>query len=600
MNSKLHLSQISDPKYYKQTVQSDVIVSGKSTSPFLIPKIATIKCAKVNCDTKCKAKGDGCTVKLLDDLSMIVKFVHISEEGLVKYIRKILELNKGCPVELAITEMATIEQLILIPDLSETDKDDKEYVVRQAYYYGFGAECNKAYTATIYSVQDPITNILVHVVSRIVPKQTFNNFKPNAEVIDALQHRFTPERMTVESIWKKLYEIEHNLSQNVTRIYGRPLLTLGVDLVFHSPLHFYLGNDYIHKGWGEILLLGDSQCGKGATCERLARFYGLGEVVSGENATFAGLVGGIQSINEKTTMLTWGRIVLNHGRLVIIDEISSLALDGILRKMSRIRSEGVSELDKAGVHARADACTRLIWISNPKLGHGMKHYPYGILAVKELIEANEDVARFDFVITALEGEVPSSEINKTHTFKKSSISVEDEKALLIWIWSRRADQIVFSDSAIKRIYELSNTIPNKYSPDIPLVQAENYRIKIAKVAAEISGRLCITDPPYDTIQIPVECVEVAGEFLERTYALPGLAYDEYSIKKRPTLSEESKKIVQALPTKLKELLIKNKYVKIDEFKEYPKEVLEGLMYYSLLTQYNKVYISRIYNERSLL
>jgi len=609
---KIPLAEAAKPKNCYKEVESDIIISGKQLSPFIIPKTISVSCSSKNercAASKCKYL-ESIEVNLFENISNVLRLINQSENKFKSFVLSILELSKHCPIEIKTVKMSTIEQLIIIPDIvNNTDNIESEYVVRQAYLIDSVAECNKGYSATLYSMPDPVTNILVHVITKIDPKEALlQSYRPNSSSMAALVEKFHPGKLTVDAIWSKLYDIADKLANNVTFIYDRPLMTIGVDLVFHSPLHFNIGNEYCHKGWGEILIVGDTQCGKGATCERLSKFYSLGEVASGENATFVGLVGGIQNINEKTSMLTWGKVVLNNGRLVIIDEISSLSIAGIIRKMSRIRSEGVSELDKAGIHARAEACTRLIWISNPKTGRPMRSYRTGIDVVKELIDANEDVTRFDYILTALEGEVSSEVINTRHSNTNVDIDKDDERALIVWIWSRGKDDIVFSKDAINAIYQYSRNIPTKYTASVPLCQAENFRFKLAKVACMIAGRLCITDEPYTMLHIPKVCVDVAAQFLEQTYKAPGLAYDMYSQNSKKILSVDADKIILSIPTKLKEYMIKNKYLEkevmrslvININEEDFKLMLDGFLLYSIIESYNRLYISNIYNERKYI
>lgn len=584
---RIHLSKAAKSEFAHQKLTSNLIISGKSVAPYIIPHMLKVMCKNPDksCNTNCKYR-ECQTVNVLENISNVLRLINTREDGQQKALFRILDISKSCPLDITISQTTNVESLVIIPD-------GGEYVVRQAYYIGYGAECNKSYEAELQTIPDPTTNLCVHIISSLKEiSSSIHNFKPSASVMQDLISIFCPKTLSEELIWEKLYEKARELSENVTRIYNRDLLTIGVDLVFHSVLHFMLGNEYIHKGWGEILLLGDTQCGKGATCERLLKYYGIGEVVSGENATFVGLVGGIQSINNES-MLTWGRIVLNNEKLVVIDEISSLAMDGILRKMSRIRSEGISEIDKAGIHARADAKTRLIWIANPKSGNPMRDYTYGVNALRELIETNEDIARFDYVLTAVQNEVSSDIINKRHECTISHLPQEEEKILLNWIWSRKLNQIIFDPKAVLRVYELARQIPKLYSANIPLVQAENYRIKLSKVAIMIAARLCITDPPYTDLYIPVEVVNVAADFLQKTYKLDGLRYDLYSQSRRPKFSEESTQVIQKLSPEIRSFLESNKFLAEDK---YPSDLILGLIHYGIIERRGNQLISVLYGE----
>ena len=113
----------------------------------------------------------------------------------------------------------------------------------------------------------------------------------------------------MKHIATKFDEIHNDLEANVTRIYQRRDLLTAVDLVYHSVLQFKFQGVLVKKGWLECLVIGDTRCGKSETLERIAEHYMAGEVVTGENVSFAGLVGGLQQ-SQKVWSITWGRPVL--------------------------------------------------------------------------------------------------------------------------------------------------------------------------------------------------------------------------------------------------------------------------------------------------
>ncbi len=614
MINKIHLSKTIDSENYNQLMHADVIVSGKELSPYFVPKSIVATCAEREfCKQKICSLLEEAELDLTPYLtsSFLIELIRTPESSFQEVLKKALGINKKCDVAIKRTQTMPVENIIMIPALSERSFTNSEtsYVVRQGYSLVPDVRCNQVYEAELKSISDPETNIATHIITSLTPKKAKLDF--TSHDLESL-NLFRPKTLSEFDIWIRLKEIYEIYSTYVTHIYNRFHLHMGIDLVFHSPLHFNFGNEYIHKGWGEILLLGDTQCGKGATAEALARYYNVGEVVSGENATFVGLVGGIQSAttasSSKNGILTWGRVVLNNGGLVIIDEISGLALTGILAKMSRIRSEGISELDKAGIHTSAEACTRLIWISNPKGGKSLRDYKHGVLALAELIGANEDISRFDFVVTATQGEVSSDLINCAHNppeFDLENLKSLD-RLLLSWVWSLKPNRIVFSKEAIAKVYELSNRIPRKYSATIPLVQSETFRIKLSKVAVMIAARLFLSDPPYKELYIPESVVEAALQFLEQVYALPGLAYNYYSeeLESVSHLSEDVELYLSTLDKAVVDFLFTTKYFSMKAFcsgvsmdKFTAEELIQTLVKNHIVIKYFTAYQSSVYGRR---
>jgi hypothetical protein len=307
---------------------------------------------------------------------------------------------------------------------------------------------------------------------------------------------------------------------------------------------FEFNREQVNRGMLDIMILGDTRCGKGFVSERLSKFYGLGQVASAENCTFAGLIGGVQQIG-KQNLITWGLIPLNHGRLVIIDETSCLT-EREIGRMSRVRSEGVAEITKI-VQEKTHASCRLIWLSNTRSGKSLATYSTGIQAVKELVGANEDISRFDFIMSVATEEVDSKTINVVQTngqYDKSLFPREAWRNLVLWAWSRKPEQVIFEPDAIKFIIQKAIEFGKNYSAAIPLVQAENIRIKLAKLSAAVAARVFNTDETYQNLIVTKDHVECATLFLEGLYRKPSFAYDMFSNRNKASIAKVVKPILR--------------------------------------------------------
>jgi hypothetical protein len=160
-----------------------------------------------------------------------------------------------------------------------------------------------------------------------------------------------------------------------------------------------------------------------------------------------------------------------------------------------------------------------------------------VQAIKDLVGANEDIARFDFAMTVATDEVDSERINAERDpddTKDSELYPKELcRKLVLWAWSRRPDQVQFTKEATTRILTLAREFGSTYSPKIPLVQAENIRIKIAKIAAAIAARTFSADESGEVLIVNVDHVEYACSMLRTLYAKPSMGYDAYS---RQTIS----------------------------------------------------------------
>jgi len=543
---RVPLDQSSQSKWFGQRIQLEALITGKDTSPYLLPEKF-----RVSCDSDCEdcplAKdGKGfceCDVETTspDVLTMINTTKGATRQKLLNMVG--IQKGRDCKAEITILKTFNIECVLLIPTL---DSGSKEYVVRPAYYVGYGLRANKAYRFEGVLLPHPKDQHTTYLFDLAEPVQDEIETFELTELAKKKLIRLRPKNLKYLAY---LHNIAEWQSRNITKILERPDLHIAVDLVYHSVQAFWFNKEFVPRGMLDVLILGDTRCGKGYVTERLSRYYGLGEIASGDNCSFAGLVGGLQQIGN-SWRITWGLIPLNNKRIVIIDETSSLSEKDIGR-MSRIRSEGVAEIVKI-IRETTHADTRLIWLANPRSGQPISTYNTGVEAVRELIGAVEDISRFDFVLTLASNEVPSETINAptTHSIEDSDkYSKELCRALILWAWSRTPNQVKFTDKATKRIINMAIEFGQTYSPIIPLVQAENIRLKIAKISATVAVKTLSVDSSFTNLIIKRKHVDCAGQILRLFYNKASMSYDLFS-KTTIAASEitETQKISKAIDT----------------------------------------------------
>jgi len=75
---------------------------------------------------------------------------------------------------------------------------------------------------------------------------------------------------------------------------------------------------------------------------------------------------------------------------------------------------------------------------------------------------------------------------------------------------------------------------------VPLVQGENMRFKIAKIAAAMAGCVFSERNNGEVLWVTEGCVETAIHFLHACYRKPSMAYNHYSVEehKHTTLASE--------------------------------------------------------------
>lgn len=565
----IDLSKAGYPDNYLKHIMVKSIVSGKDLIPYLIPKNIILRC-NVN-HTFCKicplAIYGGESEHTIDNLNpLILELIGTSNKGMMLVLKDHFSVPKRCSsFDVNIVNTQNIEELRLIPEFTYTDINSlEEYVVRQAYYCGSGIKSNEIYSFKGTTLPHPRSQHVTHM---------FNDADTVADAITNFKLQDgDKELLTIfhsNYIENKVDHILDDLTYNITEIYQRKDLLLSIILTFMSPVSFNFLGKQVKKGWIESLIVSDTRCGKSETIERFIQHVKLGEIATGENVTLAGLIGGIQQIGNRF-MISWGKIPLNDRRILIIDEASSLEKEEI-EKLSGVRSSGIAEITKIQAE-RTFARTRLIWLSNPRSNRPIKSYDLGITTVKELIGKPEDIARFDFVLIMSTDEVDERIINKAkHKTVKHVYNSEAFHKLILWMWSRKNQNIKFDKGVEEYILKQTLLIGDKYRSDIPLVDTADLRLKISRISVAIAG-LTFSSNDCENLIVKKEHAEYACSFLMNIYDKEVCGYDIYADRNRQeTYLKDEKEIIDQLTVHGKqfvECLASAQYLRLGDFEDF--------------------------------
>ena len=549
--------EVIESRFYNKQICVSVIVTGKSLTPYQIPKVIGFKCTDTECEACNNKSGQVVQINPVDQ--DILRFIDIQTSKITNVLKQVIGIR--CKyIEYEILETQLIERIFIARPTGK-ERTRKGGGSRPAYLVGTTLESNTVYYLEGYTTVDPVTQSVTHVFTK-AEKQTndvesFNlSLKKHSEL-----NEFCVSKNTPDAIFTRLSKIYTNYAHNITKIYEREDLHMCVDLLFRSVLSFRFDNEFVKKGWMEAMVVGDTRCGKGYVAEKLMEYFGVGEVVNGENCSFAGLVGGLQQLN-KHWVITWGKIPMNDCGVLAVDESSGME-ENMWGKLSRVRSEGIAEITKIQTET-ANARTRLLWICNAP-NRAISSYTYGIQAVNDLIKAPEDIARFDYILVVAHDEVKGEVINKRREPLPILHDAKLEQELIMWCWSRKPNEVKFEPEAIKLIYERSVALEKLYDFSIPLIQVENVRFKLAKIAIAFAARF-YSNAENGKILLVREChVDCAIVFLDRVYGKDASGYTAYS---------EMKKSVEETVTPEKLKYIENYF---DKWKLQRKELLRFLM-----------------------
>ena len=532
----VHLSDSASSEYYNKRVRIPVMVSGKDSTPYLCPRKVRAYCGD-GADGESK-RCAGCSLAVnagemrktyTSTDQAIMKFIKCTDKQQLSVILEDMGINARCDkMRLDIEEHMNLEELRLIPKAEANFgfSKEREYVVRTGYFIGNNLKTNKRYTMVGYMYPEPNTQYATYVFDQAIPeKDLISDFELTEEALEYLRMF---KQKPGQSVREKFDEIHADLERNVTYIWERRNVAFAVDLIYHTVLNFYFQEQFVKRGWGELLIIGDSGQAKTTIVERLMQHYRLGELHSGESSKRTGLVYNMQQTNKRW-FLVWGAFPLNDGGLVTIDELSGLSEDD-LGVMSDVRSSGIAKATGV-ITAETTSRTRAIFISNPRNGRPLNSETYGVNSVLKLMGKAEDVRRLDLAMAVASGDVDPSLVNKSlkdipevpHVYTSDACNTR-----VLWAWSRKPDDVIFTPEATERILECATEMGKQYSSKVPIVEAADQRIKIARLSVAAACCVFSSDDSGEKVIVLPEHVDFVVDFMNELYHSKSFGYDKMS------------------------------------------------------------------------
>lgn len=519
----VHLSAAIHAKFAAKRIRTECVVTAIGQQPFAIPRILAVACGKDQ-DTcgVCPIflEPDGKEYEIHPEDPAILMMIETGADRQMNAIKQALDIPTKCSsCSFSTIDHYHVEDVRVSPKLEISNREVQREMI-PAYIMQEDLVLNETYQITGRMHPHPSSQAATLLISGSkVSEDALTQYRnENPHELNV----FKPKKWTVDSLHHKLDEIYEDLEANVTRIYQRRDMHLCVDLAYHSPL-FIDFRGARHKGWVEVLILGDSAQGKTETAVSMQRHYKLGEKVDCKNASVAGLLGGLQQLGKKW-FVTWGVIPTYDKRLIILEELKGMNPE-LFSKLTDMRSSGVAELpkiEKRRTHAR----TRLIALSNPRSSRTMATYNHGILAIRELIPGLEDIRRFDMAVILSASEIDQTEINRLQV---KSMNVEHVytsnlcQRLVLWAWT--LNKVEFESEP--HVMERSIKLTTKYHSSVPLVDDGSMRLKLARLSAALAARTYSTDD-YETLIVRKCHVNYVADYLDRLYSSEVFNYYEYS------------------------------------------------------------------------
>lgn len=322
----------------------------------------------------------------------------------------------------------------------------------------------------------------------------------------------------------------YNVFGNLSGITGREQMFFANDLAFFSAIEIRNKKilPEVTRGWVEVLIAGQSRCGKSVISKFLLDHYKVGDFVAGTSGvSIAGLLGGI-SYFKNTPKISWGKLPINDGGLLVIDEMSDMHVN-TLSELKDVRSRGVAQIDKIK-SSSIPARVRKIFLSNERTyGESTKQFTYGIQMILDLCVKPPVLSRFDFVVVVKTDDVAASRFASAYKNNYNEFTEYQCQKLIQWAYSRTPDDIVFEEGIEDYVNEQNIALTDMFHQSSQIINIE-MRAKIIRMAVSLATMLFSIPPDgdYTKIYVTVEHAKYIVNVLIKEYSGPNMGLDHYS------------------------------------------------------------------------
>jgi len=445
-NTVLHLSAIENPELNKEIITVEGVISSSSLAYF------TPRTAKAG-----YRDDDGLYIEESYEIPLAspnnAKFVGVSEGQKNNILRSLMHMPRKAHVE--VLSYRLTYRVRLRPPVFRLRKEGDRILDGQGHEYK---------PADIYIVSDTKLDLRasarVQVTGKSFPDPksqkttllgTEAMFPENVRAFNRARLGHLRERFAA---WTVRQRVEWILAQFelFSRIISRRNLAYATLLGYFTPI-FVGFNGSRQRGWGIIMIIGDTTTGKSETVDHAISLLNAGTMITAETASAVGLTGTATQADRGEWFVDWGFLPLNNERLLCIDGA---------QKLSAAEHATCAEAERQGIVTKATAAkgsaparTRQIKIFNPVdrdvKGYATKaisEFLRPIQALPTVLDATS-IARIDLAVVSDKRSVAAEEINR---FIKDvhDPDLEILAEALRLAWSQTAT-VTFTEEAIRHL-----------------------------------------------------------------------------------------------------------------------------------------------------
>jgi hypothetical protein len=535
-----HLTEIENPRYDHTPMRIEGIVSSSTTS-YLVPhEVSATWIIEDKQHEKTKV------FNIFDP--ELINFVGVSESSKNKILGYLMGVPKKASI--SVDNHFVVYKLMLRPPVFHLiSRDDKIIDEKGFEYKSFGV-----YIVTDKKLElppsariilegrirpDPKTQRATFVAIGVEFPESVDQF--DKDTILRLKSRF--EGLTVKQ--RKDWILEE--FEKYSHLVGRKNLSYVSFLTAFTPVWVTFDNDR-QRGWGIILIIGDTTTGKSETVRKVILLLKGGTMITAETASTVGLTAAAVKSEKGEWRTDFGFLVLNDRGL--------LAIDGY-QKLSKHASSKLAETERQGVVTKstaskgsAPARTRQVKIANAvDLNAGkystkaVSEFFYPIQTVPTVLDKTV-IARLDITVISDQRSVDAKAVNTLQTTSHDP-DLDFLSEVLKWAWSSKAVVSYTEDAVLHILGESTRLYRQFYCDSIPLVSID-FKFKLARLSTALAYMTLSTDDELKQLLVTKEHVAEVVSFIEGEYIEAGLhAVAKSEVIERPT-EEDLESLMQDL------------------------------------------------------
>jgi len=425
----------------------------------------------------------------MQQLSFIDKDLSSSTDE--RFIKRLFNLPYGCGTSIQLGRHRKFCRMVVSRGSKST----------QAYYRcGIGDEIEfklSTYTFKARNCKDPHNNSSTMILSGgALVTRTYENDDLNVnDTLKKLQADVkkvaanneidlkTPDG--VKEYYKLLYD---NMGEAYLNMRGVRYEIMSMDLPFKSVYKYVFENEE-REGYLNVIVIASAGHGKSTTWKKLSKLYGTGKYYDADISS-KGMKGGAIFTKEGVKH-DFGALVSYPYVPKCLDEMQRKR-PSFFREMNNVVDGYEVNKDVTGMHINKEAASAITWCFNPPENFvNVSQGTSGIRTLKEMVQFPDVIRRYTYPYIA-SNDNKKDVINVAHGREKPlhyDGFFSDLHNVIQWHGLRK--KVIFADIGVEnRVLAVARILVNKYAySEIPFVQKETMRLKVAVVAHCLSGGL---------------------------------------------------------------------------------------------------------------